>query len=1165
MNIPPSNSSIPPSLLHRAWSALEIAFRSICSVCPGRAGPASAVILSAWLLLPGSLLAQTFNEVSVTSSNYLTQFAASRTGPTRYVCAAGIYPDFRWPNNVTDYPIEIVPADRNNPPTFRAIQFGGTADRNFSHLSAAPAGSSFNNIKFDGVNFIAQRFTSAGSVSLILPDGEGLGWRIQGTSHPSAGLVGNKESGSYLGLDFNTGTNLTVTNCTFDGYAIQLGFSGNCSNVTVEYNTFRNLAEDGIKFSCDNFVGRWNLFDQSRGPTFEMSDYSGGPNPPHPDAIQQMSTVNSLTWENNVVIDRMLFGANGEMHGALIKNAQATGGSTRVIVRDNEVRTLGGTGMQLDDFTQGSAIPGTSYDVIITGNWVWTGGPTHLSPGVAIFGRFDGTSWTNARMQVTNNVAPNLWLGGAAGNTDNGDGESATPQPSSWVEKAPDRVASGVNRAGRYGWNAGVVPGSSAALLGHWRFDETSGTTAADSSGNGNNGTTSGSPTWVAGKFGNGLNFDGVDDVVNSGSGSTLDDLPAMTLAVWIKADTIGEGGFGRILQKGTGGAGGWRFLLRGTNQIEFTVDHATTDLQRVSATNAFSTGVWHHVVMTWSGSQTATDIKIYVDGVETSYATTTNGSGSRVSESAANFYIGNESGTTRTFDGVLDDVRVYDGVLGASEVLALAQATPPAISTTSLPSGRTTISYGNQQLTATGGTTPYTWSLASGTLPVGLTLNSGGIVSGTPTTAGTSNFTVRATDAVSLSDDQALSITVTTNSVPNITTTTLPGGTVGVAYSQSVNSTGGDVALGWSVQSGALPAGLTLSNVNNQNVTISGTPTTAGTANFTLQLADVDSDSDTQALSIVISDIPSAPSGLGAADVAYNQINLTWTDTSSNETGFKVERKKGASGTYDQIGTAAANATSYNDTTAGTGTNYYYRVRANNASGDSAFSNEANDTTPEVADRRGHWKLDENSGTTPQDSSGNANHGVMSPAPAWTTGNIGSALNFDGVDDIVNCSSGSTLDQLPAMTVAAWIKADTMGAGGFGRIVQKGTGGGGGWRFLLFGTNQLQLAVDYGTTDLNRISAVNALSTGVWTHVVATWTGSATATNVQLYVDGVEVSYATTTNASGTRASDAAANLYIGNESGGTRAFDGALDDVRVYNRVLSAAEITAIHRAGL
>ena len=74
-----------------------------------------------------------------------------------------------------------------------------------------------------------------------------------------------------------------------------------------------------------------------------------------------------------------------------------------------------------------------------------------------------------------------------------------------------------------------------------------------------------------------------------------------------------------------------------------------------------------------------------------------------------------------------------------------------------SLPNGMVTRSYG-QPLTATGGTTPYTWSL-TGSLPAGLSLSSGGVASGTPTTAGSTNFTVQVTDAASATQTKALSI----------------------------------------------------------------------------------------------------------------------------------------------------------------------------------------------------------------------------------------------------------------------------------------------------------------------------------------------------------------------------------------------------------------------
>jgi hypothetical protein len=322
---------------------------------------------------------------------------------------------------------------------------------------------------------------------------------------------------------------------------------------------------------------------------------------------------------------------------------------------------------------------------------------------------------------------------------------------------------------------------------------------------------------------------------------------------------------------------------------------------------------------------------------------------------------------------------------------------------------------------------------------------------------------------------------------------------------------------------------------------------------------------------------VPGPPSVLtltvAAAPSNISQINLSWSNV-GNETGYRIERKKGLGGTYAQIATTAANVTSYNDGQLGTGTQYYYRVLAYNNNGDSGFSTDANATTAEVASRAAHWKLDEGTGLSAADSSGNANTGSLELGPTWVPGKIGTALNFDGSltggDDKVNAGKGTAVNDLGAMTVAAWINVDTVGEGGNpGRIVHKAIGASplNGWQFCTQGTNQIGFAVDYdGTANLVRTSAANAISMGVWRHVVVTWDGTTTATNVLMYVDGAPVgSYASTINASGNRVSDAGANLYLGNEASGARTLDGALDDVRVYNRVLSPTEIQAVYRAGL
>lgn len=94
---------------------------------------------------------------------------------------------------------------------------------------------------------------------------------------------------------------------------------------------------------------------------------------------------------------------------------------------------------------------------------------------------------------------------------------------------------------------------------------------------------------------------------------------------------------------------------------------------------------------------------------------------------------------------------------------------------------------------------------------------------------------------------------------------------------------------------------------------------------------------------------VPAPPSSLAATTVSTTQINLSWSDNSTNETGFKVERKTG-SGSYSEITTVGAGVTTYSNTSLASSTNYYYRVRATNAAGDSTYSNEASATTANAA-----------------------------------------------------------------------------------------------------------------------------------------------------------------------------------------------------------------------
>jgi fibronectin type III domain protein len=91
---------------------------------------------------------------------------------------------------------------------------------------------------------------------------------------------------------------------------------------------------------------------------------------------------------------------------------------------------------------------------------------------------------------------------------------------------------------------------------------------------------------------------------------------------------------------------------------------------------------------------------------------------------------------------------------------------------------------------------------------------------------------------------------------------------------------------------------------------------------------------------------LPSAPSNLAATAVSFDQIDLSWSDNSTGETGFKIERSSDAGATFTEIGTVGANATTHSDTGLTPLTPYSYRLRASSVAGDSAYSNTSSATT---------------------------------------------------------------------------------------------------------------------------------------------------------------------------------------------------------------------------
>jgi hypothetical protein len=205
-----------------------------------------------------------------------------------------------------------------------------------------------------------------------------------------------------------------------------------------------------------------------------------------------------------------------------------------------------------------------------------------------------------------------------------------------------------------------------------------------------------------------------------------------------------------------------------------------------------------------------------------------------------------------------------------------------------------------------------------------------------------------------------------------------------------------------------------------------------------------------------------------------------------------------------------------------------------------------------------GHWKLDDGSGTSVADSSGSAHTGKLINTPTWTSaGRINGALTFGGTNAAVTVPGSGDLANLylTGMTIAAWIKPTSAGGGGKGRIAEKTN-----WMLTMGSATTLEFGADNWTTAFARRTSSAAVTLNTWQHVAATWDGSQNGTHIHIYVNGALADGASV-NGAGTSVSDASQPLTIGNlQPGLNRGFAGTIDDVRVYNRVLTAAEIQAL-----
>ena len=198
--------------------------------------------------------------------------------------------------------------------------------------------------------------------------------------------------------------------------------------------------------------------------------------------------------------------------------------------------------------------------------------------------------------------------------------------------------------------------------------------------------------------------------------------------------------------------------------------------------------------------------------------------------------------------------------------------------------------------------------------------------------------------------------------------------------------------------------------------------------------------------------------------------------------------------------------------------------------------------------DYAANWKLDENTGTTTVDSSGNGNTGTLTGLPTWTTGKNNYGLLFDSTDK-VTCGTNSILNiGTGSVTFSAWIKPASTMSGNAGII-----GGASGAAGILLNNMKPQI------TKVNAWGSTVSTATvpvGSWTHVAVTFDNASTTNNLKYYINGALVDTFSYNNSS----DFTVVTNVIGSRNGSNDYFNGTIDDVCIYKRVLSASEIASL-----
>ncbi len=673
-----------------------------------------------------------------------------------------------------------------------------------------------------------------------------------------------------------------------------------------------------------------------------------------------------------------------------------------------------------------------------------------------------------------------------------------------------------------------------SSLVNYWKFDENTGTSTSDSSVNALTGTLTNGPTWTSGIVGSALRLDGTNDYVTASDSDDSKYTGDLTLCVWANITTAGS--YRHFMGKHSGSGGTqnpFDFRTTADNPPKMSLVRSNTDYVAWDGPPT-TLGQWrHYCVVAPTTIQTAP--MFYINGVPTAGILAGGTGTGTATGSGAAIRMGVRSDGAVVMDGSLDEARIYNRMLSANEIMQIYKLEAGGNSTGIEPSLKGYWSFNGQDMSDT---TAYDRSGGgnNGTLTNSPTKTMGKVGQAL-SFDGTDDYTTVA-DANSLDITSAISMAVW------IKTTD----TNGCIMSKGTSSTDKcfDLSANKVYELGILSSTLYFqtSNGTTTNV-VSGSATPLLDNQWHHVVGTWDGTTTTNAMKIYID----------GAVTYQGTATVTTIQSTSSSLAF------GYGSTYYLAGSIDEGRLYNRALSAGEIKSLFNLAESDKVN---TSVSQPQGTGRLDSGLAGYWKMDDGSGTSATDSSTNGNTGTLTNGPTWTTGQIGGAVDFDGVNDYISFASNIPFNS-DDFTIASWIYLDGSPGGDVPVstiFLQRITGAGAGQPVVnleLSSTHVPAMSIRDNVGSAVTATGTTALSTGVWHHV----TGIKTSSSIRVLVNGVQVASASH-SLSGDF--DAGADIRVIGKSRYEEVdhgfLNGKLDDIRVYKRALASDEVTNLYQ---